>query len=56
MKKEEGAFEENIRRSLTKTRDQIYKELPRGQKIAYLVFVILVFGLIALFLFSDIFR
>ncbi|MCY1552034.1 hypothetical protein D9M68_884080 [compost metagenome] len=55
MKKEENAFERNLKRSLTKTRGQIYKELPRKQKIAYLVFVISVFGFIAVFLFRDLF-
>jgi hypothetical protein len=56
MRKEEGSFERNLKRSLTKTRGQIYKELPRGQKIAYLIFVAIVFGLIATFLFTDLFR
>lgn len=53
--KREGSFERKLKEGLTKTRGQIYKELPRKQKIAYLIFVILVFVFIAVFLFRDLF-
>jgi len=52
--KREGSFERKLKEGLTKT-GQIYKELPRKQKIAYLIFVILVFVFIAVFLFRDLF-
>ncbi|RRH80603.1 hypothetical protein EH244_30405 [Variovorax beijingensis] len=41
----EGSFERKLKEGPTKTRDQIYKELPRKQKIAYLIFVVSVFDL-----------
>lgn len=40
-------------RSLTKTRGQIYKELPRNQRVAYLIFMALIFGFIVIFLLSK---
>ena len=46
---EKIAFERNLKRSLASTRSQIYKELPRKQKIVYLIFVISVFGPIVVF-------
>lgn len=51
----EGGFERKLKEDLAKTRGQKYKKLPRKQKIAYLVFIFLVFGFVMVFLLRDLF-
>lgn len=55
MKKMEDAFERNVKRSLAKTRGQIYQELPLRQKAVYWILVISIFVTIGVFVFSDYF-
>lgn len=56
MKNKENNFKRNLERSLTKTRGEIYRELPRRQKAVYWIFVISVFLTIGAFVFFDVLR